>query len=180
MTITADKLKNVMEALRERFGYTNPMQAPRIEKVVISTGVGSIHDKKRRELIVDRLATITGQKPKETLTKKAIASFKTRQGDVAGYQVTLRGERMYSFLDELIHIVLPRTRDFRGLNPDSVDEMGNYTFGIKEHSVFPETAEEDIKDVFSLAVTIVTSSSNKDETEALLREISLPLKKREE
>lgn len=169
----------MLSALKERFGYTNPMQTPRITKVVISTGVGSTHDKAKHELIFKRLAEITGQKPKETRTKKAIASFKTRQGDLAGYQVTLRGERMNSFLDKLIHVVLPRTRDFRGLKVDSIDEMGNYTFGIKEHTVFPETADEDIKNVFSFAITIATTATSKEECEALLREINLPLQKRE-
>jgi large subunit ribosomal protein L5 len=177
MSILKEKQKGMMDALKERFGYTNPMQAPRIMKVVISTGVGSTPDKNKRKLIFDRMAEISGQKPKETRTKKAI---KSRQGDVAGYQVTLRGERMNSFLDKLIHVVLPRTRDFRGLSADAVDSMGNYTMGIKEHTVFPETVDEDIKDVFGLAVTIVTTSKSKEETEALLREIGLPLREREQ
>jgi large subunit ribosomal protein L5 len=178
MSILADKQKNMMGALKERFGYTNPMQVPKITKVVVSIGVGSTPDKAKRALIFDRLAEITGQKPKETKTKKAIATFKSRQGDLAGYQVTLRGERMASFLDKLIHVVLPRTRDFRGLSADSIDSMGNYTFGIKEHTVFPETADEDIKDVFGMAITIVTTGKGKEETEALLREIGMPLQKR--
>lgn len=170
----------MMGSLKDRFGYTNPMQAPRITKVVVSTAVGSISDKKKRELIFERLAQIVGQKPKETRTKKAIASFKTRQGDLAGYQVTLRGARMNSFLDKVIHVVLPRTRDFRGLSADSIDAMGNYTFGIKEHTVFPETADEDIKDIFGLAITIVTTAKTKEETEALLRELGMPLREAEE
>lgn len=179
MSITLKAQKGLLDALKERFGYTNPMQTPRIMKVVISTGVGSTPDKNKRTLIFDRLGEIAGQKPKETRTKKAIASFKSRQGDIAGYQVTLRGERMNSFLDKLIHVVLPRTRDFRGLSPDAVDNMGNYTLGIKEHTVFPETADEDIKDVFGMAITIVTTSQTKEETEALLREIGMPLRERE-
>lgn len=176
---TSEKIKGLMAALKERFGYTNPMQAPRIEKVVVSVGVGSVSDVKKRELILDRLMKITGQKPRSTQVKKSIATFKTRQGDLAGYQVTLRGARMNSFLDKLIHVVLPRTRDFRGLNPDACDDMGNYTLGLKEHTVFPETADEDVRDVFGLAITIVTTAKSKDECEALLRHIGLPLQSRE-
>ena len=180
MSITQEKQKGMLAALKERFGYVNPMQTPKITKIVISTGVGSVHDKNKRETILDRLTKITGQKPKETQARKSIASFKSRQGDLAGYQVTLRGARMYSFLDKLIHVVLPRTRDFRGLNPDSVDDMGNYTFGIKEHTIFPETADEDARDIFGIAVTITTTAKTKEECEALLREMGLPLRKREE
>ena len=176
MTLTQEKQKNMMAALKERFGYTNPMQTPKIMKIVVSTGVGSISDKTKRELIEKRLAKITGQKPRATQNKKSIASFKTRQGDLAGYQVTLRGNRMNMFLDKLIHIVLPRTRDFRGLSPKGIDDMGNYTFSIKEHTVFPETADEDIKDVFGMAVTIVTNAKTKEECEALLRELGMPLR----
>lgn len=179
MSLVANKAQSMMEALKERFGYTNPMQSPRIMKVVVSVGVGSVSDKNKRELIKERLAAITGQQPSDRAAKKSIASFKSRQGDLAGYQVTLRGARMYSFLDKLIHVALPRTRDFRGLSADSIDEMGNYTFGIKEHTVFPETSDEDIRDVFGLAVTIVTSAKTKEEAEALLREIGMPLRERE-
>lgn len=177
---TKEKLQGMMGALKERFNYTNPMQAPRIVKVIVSTAVGSINDKNKRQLIADRLAEITGQKAKATQVKKSIASFKTRQGDLAGYQVTLRGARMNSFLDKVIHVALPRTRDFRGLSAESVDGMGNYTFGIKEHTVFPETADEDIKDIFGLAITVVTTARTKEECEALLREIGLPLREKEE
>ncbi|HET8581421.1 MAG TPA: 50S ribosomal protein L5 [Candidatus Paceibacterota bacterium] len=173
--ITHDKQQGMMAALKERFGYTNPMQTPKVTKIVLSTGVGSIADKNKRELIFKRLTAIAGQKPKETQTRKSIATFKTREGDLSGYQVTLRGARMYSFLDKLIHVVLPRTRDFRGLSATGIDEMGNYTFGIREHTVFPETADEDIRDIFGLAITIVTTAKSKDEAEALLRELGLPL-----
>ncbi len=153
------------------------MQAPRIEKVIVSTGTGKIEDKAKIALIQNRLATITGQKPAPRRARKSIASFKLREGDVIGYQVTLRGERMHHFLDKLVHIALPQTRDFRGLKTTAIDEMGNITLGIKEHSIFPETADEEIKDVFGLAITIVTTAKTKAEAEALLRHIGLPLQK---
>ncbi len=168
--------KNTFNALKETKGYTNIMQAPKVVKVIVSTGVGSIKDKKRLELIADRLATITGQHPAARAAKKSIATFKVRTGDAAGYQVTLRGARMQSFLDKLIHIVLPRMKDFRGIKPSAIDEMGNITIGIKEHTVFPETADEDAKDVFGLAVTIATTAKNKKEAEAFFRYIGLPLR----
>ena len=117
------------------------------------------------------MTKISGQKVNSKAAKKSIATFKVRQGDAVGYQVTLRGTRMYSFLDKLVNVVLPRTRDFRGLNIKAVDEMGNFTIGIKEHSVFPETADEELKDVFGLAITIVTTSNNKKETETMLQNL---------
>jgi len=169
--------KESYAALKDTLALTNAMQTPRLVKVVISNGFGSVKDKKKIELIADRLAKITGQKPAMRATKKAIATFKTRVGDPVGYQITLRGPRMAEFLERLIHISLPRTKDFRGLNRDSVDAMGNYTFGIKEHTIFPETADEDLKDVFGFAITIVTTSRDKKSTLAFLEYLGLPLKK---
>jgi large subunit ribosomal protein L5 len=167
----------VFDVMKSEFGYTSPMQAPRIEKIVVSTGVGKFNkDKKRLDLIVDRLARITGQAPAARAAKKAIANFKSRRGDTVGYQITLRGARMHAFFDKLIHIVFPRTKDFRGISPNAIDEMGNISIGIKEHTVFPETADEDSKDIFGLAVTIVTSAKNKKETETFLRHLGLPLR----
>jgi len=130
-------------------------------------------------LIQDRLALITGQKAAPRAARMSIASFKLREGDVVGYQVTLRGKRMNDFLNKLIHVAIPQTRDFRGLKTSSIDDMGNYTMGIKEHTIFPETHDEDIKDVFGLSVTIVTTAKSKTEAEALLRHIGLPLQKKE-
>lgn len=173
------KSTKAFAALRDTFGYTNVMQTPRLEKVVVSVGVGKVEDKARRAQIADRLATITGQKPSPRPAKQSIASFKLRQGDIIGYQVTLRGERMQDFLNKLVDIALPQTRDFRGLKATAIDEMGNITLGIKEHTIFPETADEDIRDVFSLAITIVTSAKSKAEAEAFLRHIGLPLQKDE-
>ena len=175
MSITKDRQKTGYQALQEAFAYTSPMQGPRIEKVIVSSGVGKKRDKKQIELITDRLAKITGQKPATRGARISIASFKVRQGDVVGLQVTLRGARMYDFLDKLIHIALPRTRDFRGLSPRAIDEMGNLTIGIKEHTIFPETSDEDLKDVFGLAVTIVTTAKNKKEAEAFFRHVGMPL-----
>jgi large subunit ribosomal protein L5 len=172
--------KDSFKVLKETLQIKNPMQAPQLSKVVVSSGFGSIKDKKKIELIADRLARITGQKPATRATKKAIATFKTRVGDPVGYQVTLRGKRMNEFLDRLINIALPRTKDFRGLSRTSVDDMGNYTIGIKEHTIFAETADEDLKDVFGMSITIVTTSRSKKNTLALLEHIGLPLKKEDD
>jgi large subunit ribosomal protein L5 len=146
-------------------------------RVVVSSGVGKKRqDPKAVELIQDRLAKITGQKAASRAARMSIASFKLREGDTVGLQVTLRGQRMYDFLDKLIHIALPRTRDFRGLSATAIDDMGNMTIGIREHTIFPETGDEMLKDVFGLAVTIVTSAKTKEEAEAFLRELGLPLR----
>jgi len=158
-------------------GYKNPMQKPKISKVVISVGVGSFKDKNKIKVVEDRLLKITGQKASPRGAKVAIANFKSRQGDVVGYQVTLRGARMYDFLERLIHISLPRTKDFRGISRDSADEMGNYTLGIKEHTIFPETSDEELKDVFGLAITVVTTAKDKAEVIKLLEHLGFPFKK---
>ena len=175
MSITKQRQQSAYLALAEAFGYTSPMQGPRIQKVVVSTGVGKKRDKKQLELIEDRLAKITGQKAAPRAARLSIASFKVREGDTVGLQVTLRGARMYDFVDKLIHIALPRTRDFRGLSPKAIDDMGNLTVGIKEHTIFPETSDEDLKDVFGLAITIVTTAKSKAEAEAFFRHLGMPL-----
>ena len=173
---TANPHIKIFEAMKGDLGYTNIMQAPKVVKIVVSSGVGKFNkDKKRMDLIVDRLARITGQAPAARGAKKAIANFKSRKGDIVGYQVTLRGARATAFLQKLIHIVFPRTKDFRGLKPSSIDEIGNITIGMKEHTVFPETADEDSKDIFGLAVTITTTAKNKKEAESFLRHLGLPL-----
>lgn len=175
----ATKIQNkTFDALKGQFGYTSMMQTPRVTRVTISCGVGRMRgDKKRLEFIVDRIRKITGQQPAERRAKKSIATFKTRTGDLVGYQVTLRGDRAKSFLEKLINIVLPRVKDFRGLKASAIDEMGNMTIGFKEHTVFPETSDEDARDVFGIAVTITTTAKNPAEAEAFLRHIGLPLKK---
>lgn len=175
MSITKQKQDEAYAVLQKEFGYTSIMQAPKIKKIVVSTGVGKKRDKKVLEVIENRLAKITGQKPSARAARMSIASFKVREGDIVGLQVTLRGARMYDFADKLIHIALPRTRDFRGLSAKAIDGMGNFTIGIKENSIFPETSDEDLKDVFGLAITFVTSAKSKAEAEALLRFIGMPL-----
>ncbi len=177
MESTKTKVATAFEALKGEFGYKNKMQAPKIQKLVVSAGVGSIKDKKKIELVVDRLSKITGQKPVKKGAKISIASFKTRQGDIVGMQVTLRGQRMYDFLDKLINIAIPRTKDFRGIGTTGVDGMGNYTLGIKENTIFPECSDEELKDVFGLAITVVTNIKNPKETRAFLTHLGFPFKK---
>lgn len=178
--ITRAKQNASAEILKAQFGYVNPMQLPKVEKVVVTVGIGSVSDKNKRKLIADRVERITGQKVAERAAKKSIATFKSREGDIIGYQVTLRGERMWQFLDRLIHVALPRTRDFRGLKTTGFDSMGNYSLGIKEHTVFPETGDEDIKDVFGLGVTVVTSAKTEKEAEAFLRHLGFPFQSEEQ
>lgn len=173
-----EQQKTAFEALKAQCGWKNPMQTPRVQKVVVSVGVGKMaKDKNKVELVADRLAKITGQKAAPRGAKKAIATYKTRIGDRVGYQVTLRGARMTDFLNRLVHIALPRTKDFKGISTASLDEMGNYTLGIKEHSVFPEAADEELKDVFGLGVTIVTTAKNKKDAHAYLAHLGFPFKK---
>ncbi len=171
------KIQTAFKTLQTEFGYVNPMQAPRIEKVVISSGVRSGSDKKKIALIEDRLSKITGQKPVRKGAKISVAGFKIRQGDTVGMQITLRGRRMYDFLDKLINVALPRTKDFRGISANSVDDMGNYSFGIRENTIFPETSDEDLRDVFGMAITVVTNVKNKAETKAFLKHLGFPFKK---
>ncbi len=172
--------KESYKGLKEKLHLKNPMQAPHLSKIIISSGFGSVKDKKKIELIADRLAKITGQKPATRVAKKAIATFKTRTGDPLAYMTTLRGKRMCDFMDRLIHVALPRTKDFRGLPRTAVDAMGNYTLGIREHTIFPETADEDLKDVFGLSATLVTTSHDKNSTIAFLEYLGFPLKREEE
>jgi len=180
MKTTQEKIKGAYEALKESQKYTNVMQAPRLTKVIVSSGVGSFKDKKKIPLVADRLEKITGQKAAQKGAKISIAAFKVRQGDPVGMQITLRGKRMYSFVDKLVNIALPRTKDFRGISANSIDEMGNYSFGIKEHTIFPETSDEDLKDVFGLGVTVVTTAKTKPEAFAFLSHLGFPFKKNED
>ncbi|MDO8564755.1 MAG: 50S ribosomal protein L5 [bacterium] len=171
------KEKEAFNVLKEKAGYKNPMQAPRLRKVVISAGVGSFKDKKKFATVEDRLAKITGQKAAPRAAKKSIAAYKSRQGDTVGYQTTLRGPRMYGFLDKLIAIALPRVRDFRGIPEASVDEIGNLTIGVREHTIFPEASDEDLRDVFGMAITVVTSATSKDEARAFFDYLGFPFAK---
>ncbi len=177
MMLSKEKQQNAFEALKASQGYTNKFQAPRITKVVVSSGTGKAKDKARNKLVEEKLARITGQKPSARAAKTSIAQFKMREGDIIGFQVTLRGARMYQFLDKVIHIALPRTRDFRGIAETAVDQMGNLTIGIKENSIFPETSDEDLKDVFGLAITIVTTAKTKEEALEFFKYLGVPFKK---
>lgn len=171
--------KEVIPAMKQKFGYKNDMAVPRIEKVVVNVGIGSIiasKDDKAQESITKDIILITGQKPLTTLAKKAISAFKIREGMPVGLKVTLRGKRMYDFLSRLVNIVLPRTRDFRGLNLKSIDEDGNLTIGIKEHIIFPEISQEDIRKIFGLEITIVTHTKNKEKALELYKLMGFPIK----
>lgn len=173
-----EKTKESFKDLKEKLGIKNVMQAPKILKVVLNSGVGSVKDKNKISVIEDRLAKIAGQKPTKRGSKKSIASFKSREGDIVGISVTLRGNKMWSFLDRLINVALPRTKDFRGISRDAFDEMGNYTLGLKENTVFPETSDEDLKDVFGFSITIVTNLKNMDSSRLFLENIGFPFKKK--
>lgn len=176
-----DQQKTAFGGLKEKFGWENVMQTPKIEKVIVSVGVGKMaKEKGRLELVQDRLAKITGQKPVTRGAKKSIATYKTRIGDTVGYQITLRGKRAADFLNRLINIALPRTKDFKGISVAGIDAMGNYTLGIKEHIVFPETADEELKDVFGMAITVVTTAKTKQEGKEYLAHMGFPFKKVEE
>lgn len=177
METIKQKTAKAYSALKSEFGYKNAMQAPKVLKVVVSSGVGSLKDKKKIDLVEDRLSKITGQKPVRKGAKQSVAAFKVRQGDTVGMQVTLRGARMYDFLDKLVNIALPRTKDFRGISTKGVDEMGNYTLGIKENTIFPESGDEDLRDVFGLAVTVVTNVKDGKQTKAFLSHLGFPFKK---
>ena len=178
MTIKEKSAKSY-EVLKPKFGYKNHMAAPRLLKVVVSSGTGAAmkRNKNHNDLVIDRLTKITGQKPALRGAKQSIATFKIRQGDPVGVSVTLRGPRMYSFLEKFFNIAVPRTKDFRGFNSTAVDSIGNLSLGIKEHTIFPETADEDIKDVFGLAVTIVSSAKTKEEGKAFFDLLEVPFKK---
>ncbi len=180
MEFTKNKIEKAFKVLEKDFGYKNAMQAPKLQKVVISAGVGSVKDKKKLDIVEDRLSKITGQKPVRKGAKQSVAAFKIREGDTVGMQITLRGQRMYDFVDRLIHISLPRTKDFRGISINGIDSMGNYTLGIKENTIFPECGDEDLRDVFGLAVTVVTNIKNPMETKAFLDYLGFPFKKNED
>lgn len=175
-----EKQNKSFDALKEKLGIKNKMQSPKIVKVVVGTGTGSLKDKNKNKIVEDRLTRITGQKAVLKKAKKSIASFKVREGDPVGYQVTLRGPRMFDFLNKLVYIAFPRTKDFRGLSSSGVDEMGNYSIGIKENTIFPETSDEELKDVFGIGITVVTSAKDKNTAKAFLEYLGFPFKKNEE
>lgn len=173
------KIENAFNEMKADFKYKNKLQSPRLTKIVLSVATGRAmkQDKKKNEFVIDRLLKIAGQKAVERKAKKAIASFKSRIGDKIGVMVTLRGPRMYGFLDKLLNVSIPRTKDFRGLKKSSVDEMGNLTFGIKEHTIFPEIHDEELKDIFGMAITLTTTAKNKKEATRFFEIIGIPFKK---
>ena len=168
-------LTAVRPALMEQFNYSNVLEAPRVEKVVINMGVGSaVRDSKKIEAAVAEMTAISGQKPVVTRAKKANASFKLRVGMPIGCKVTLRGERMYEFLDRLVNVALPRVRDFRGLNGKSFDGNGNYSMGIKEQIVFPEIDYDKVDETRGMDIIVVTTAKSDDEGRELLRALQFP------
>jgi large subunit ribosomal protein L5 len=168
----------VRKKLQEQFGIKNPMAVPKIEKVVLNMGMGeAISNAKILDSAVDELGQITGQKPVITKAKKSIASFKLREGQSIGAMVTLRGEKMYEFLDRLISTALPRVRDFRGVPSKSFDGRGNYTLGIRDHLIFPEIDITKVDKSKGMNVTIVTNAKDDDQARFLLRELGLPFTK---
>ena len=172
-------VKEIKPALKLQFGLKNIYMGPKIEKVVINMGLGlDGNDSKILKSSEDDLAKITGQKPVITKFKKSVANFKTRKGTNAGLKVTLRKNKMYEFLDRLVNIALPRIKDFRGLSPKSFDKFGNYTFGVKEHIIFPEVSFDRADKVRGLDIIIVISSKNKDHSYALLEKMNFPFIKK--
>ncbi|CAA2140946.1 50S ribosomal protein L5 [Hyphomicrobium sp. ghe19] len=169
--------KVVRDALKEKFGYSNVMQIPRIEKIVINMGVGeAVNDRKKVDVAASDLALIAGQKPVITRARKAIATYKLREGMAIGAKVTLRGDRMYEFLDRFVTIALPRVKDFRGLNPKSFDGRGNYATGLKEHLVFPEIDYDKVDNVLGLDVIVCTSAKTDEEARELLKGFNFPFR----
>jgi len=177
-----EKEAEAFEKMKSVFHFKNAMAAPKLKKVVVNTGTGTPmkKDKNKNTAISDRLAKITGQKGALRGAKQSISSFKVRQGDPIGVVVTMRGKRMYAFIEKLINVALPRTKDFRGINRTAVDNIGNLTIGIKEHTIFPETADEDIRDVFGMSITLVSTASNKKEGTMFFETLGIPFKKGEE
>lgn len=183
-TIKQKYEKKAIPGLKEKFGYQNRMAAPKILKVVVNTGFGKAmgpktkdEQKKYAEYVANNLSQITGQKPVLTQARKSISSFKLREGSQIGAKITLRGKRMYDFLEKLVNVVLPRSRDFRGISLSSVDQGGKMNLGIKEHIIFPEISPEKSVIILGLQINIVTSAKTKEEGLELFRLLDFPLKK---
>ncbi|MCC6336656.1 MAG: 50S ribosomal protein L5 [Myxococcales bacterium] len=169
--------KEIVPALMKELGLKNPMEVPRVEKVVVNMGLGeALANNKIMESAVDQLGAITGQKPVITRSRKAIANFKLRENQAIGAMVTLRGDRMFEFLDRLINVALPRVRDFKGISPKAFDGRGNYTLGVREQIIFPEINYDQIEKVKGLNVSIVTSAKNDERGLALLKAMGVPFR----
>lgn len=178
ITTTKEKyLKTVAAAMKKDFGYKSAEQVPRIKKVVVNVGIGKmLKEGDKVDEVVNSLQTITGQKPVKTKAKKAISGFKVREGQEVGVMVTLRGARMWQFIDRLVNSTLPRTRDFQGLNRKAVDSNGNLNIGLKEHTIFPEISPERVKHTFGLQVTVSTTAVSQAEGLELFKLLGFPLK----
>jgi large subunit ribosomal protein L5 len=167
----------VVPALQKRFNYSSAMQVPRLEKIAINRGVnGAVNDKKLVDIAIDELSTISGQKAVATMSKKDISNFKLRKNMPIGAKVTLRGEKMYEFLDRLIAVALPRVRDFKGVNEKSFDGRGNYTMGVTEQIIFPEIDIDKVSRITGMDITFVTTAQNDEEAYELLKELGMPFK----
>ncbi len=170
--------KEAVPALQKDFNFRNIMEVPRIEKVVVNIGLGeAMDDSKALEAALTDLSTITGQKPIQTKSRKDIANFKLRAGRIIGSKVTLRGDRMWAFLDRLLNIALPRVRDFRGVSPNSFDGRGNYTLGLRDQLIFPEIEYDKIDKLRGMEITIVTTAKNDEHSRALLKFLGMPFRK---
>ncbi|NMA50734.1 MAG: 50S ribosomal protein L5 [Mollicutes bacterium] len=170
--------KEIIKTLMKEHGYKSVMEVPRMEKIVLNMGVGEgAHDSKFIEAAVRDLTIISGQKPVVTKAKKSIAGFKLREGQAVGVKVTLRGEKMYIFMEKLIKVALPRVRDFRGVSPKSFDGRGNYTLGIKEQLIFPEIEYDDVLKIRGLDIIFVTTAKSDDEARSLLKAFGMPFKR---
>ena len=167
----------VRPGLMKEFGFKNPMQAPKLEKIVVNMGLGeAINNGKIIDASVEQLGAITGQKPVVTKSRKSIANFKLRQGQSIGAMVTLRGDRMYEFFDRLVSVALPRVRDFKGVSPKAFDGKGNYTLGVREQIIFPEINYDKVEKIKGLNITVVTTARNDEEGRALLRHLGMPFR----
>jgi len=170
--------KEIAPKLKEEFNHSNSLSVPRLDKVTLNVGVGRFSkDKAHLEMVVQTLRNITGQNPIQTKARKSIASFKVREGSIVGVTVTLRGQKMYDFIEKLVNISLPRVRDFRGLSPKIIDKQGNGTIGIKESIAFPEIKADELEKIHGLEICISTTASNKEEGLALLKLLGFPFKK---
>ena len=176
--LKAEYKSRIIGTLKEEFGYSNVMQVPKLQKIVVSKGVGAaIADKKLIDYALEELATIKGQKPIATLSKKDVANFKLRKGMPIGAKVTLRGEKMYEFLDRLVTASLPRVRDFNGIKANGFDGRGNYNLGITEQIIYPEINIDKVNKIGGMDITFVTSAATDKEAKSLLGELGLPFKK---
>ena len=170
--------KKIAPALKEKFGFKNAMQVPKVKKIMFNVGVGKFkEDKKKIDQLAEEVKKITGQAPVKTKARKSIAGFKVRENQIVGIVCTLRGFKMYSFLDKLINVALPRVRDFQGVSKDGFDGRGNYNLGMKEQLVFPEISSESLENVFGLQVSIVTNAKKDEIARELLTQMGFPFKK---